>query len=108
MNNTAILITYDKEDAMKEAVSQCNSAGYDVFKIINQKYLNHPKFGLGEGKVDELNNLVQSSRPDVIIFDEVLKPSQNYNLASKLKINILDREALILQIFENIISSRVT
>jgi len=101
MNNTAILITYDKEDAIKEAVSLCNSAGYDVFKIINQKYLNHPKFGLGEGKVDELNNLVQSSRPDVIIFDEVLKPSQNYNLASKLKINILDREALILQIFEN-------
>jgi len=35
-----------------------------------------------------------------VIFDEILKPSQNYNLASTLKTNILDREALILQIFE--------
>ena len=34
------------------------------------------------------------------MFDEILKPSQNYNLASELKIEILDRESLILEIFE--------
>jgi GTP-binding protein HflX len=44
-------------------------------------------------------------RPDVIVFDEILKPSQNYNLASKLHRNILDRETLILEIFESRASS---
>tara|TARA_B000000460_G_scaffold218873_1_gene169639 strand:+ start:1 stop:918 length:918 start_codon:yes stop_codon:yes gene_type:complete len=44
-------------------------------------------------------------RPDVIVFDEVMKPSQNYNLASELKIEVLDRESLILEIFEGRASS---
>ena len=40
-------------------------------------------------------------RPDIIVFDEVMKPSQNYNLAAELKIQVLDRESLILEIFES-------
>ena len=100
MRDSAILITYDKEDAVKEAIALCESAGYDIRKIIRQKFLNWAKYGVGEGKVEELKELVNSSRPDAVIFDEILKPSQNYNLASTLKTNILDREALILQIFE--------
>ena len=101
MNNSAILITYDKEDAVKEALALCETAGYGVFKIIKQKFLNKAKFGLGEGKVEELKEFVNSAKPDVIIFDEILRPGQNYNLASTLKTNILDREALILEIFEH-------
>lgn len=100
MKSQAILITYDREDIVKEALALCESAGYQVFKIIKQKFLNKAKFGIGEGKVEEINELIKSSRPDVIIFDEYLKPSQNYNLASKLKTNIMDRESLILEIFD--------
>ncbi|WKT58636.1 hypothetical protein QVH35_04505 [Candidatus Nitrosotenuis chungbukensis] len=44
--------------------------------------------------------LANKIKPDVIIYDEILKPSQNYNLASTLKMNIVDRESLILEIFE--------
>ncbi len=100
MRDSAILITYDKEDVVKEAIALCESAGYNIRKIIRQKFLNRPKFGIGEGKVEELKELVRSAKPDVIIYDEILKPSQNYNLASTLKIKILDREMLILEIFE--------
>lgn len=100
MRDSAILITYDREDAVKEAVALCDAAGYELKKIIRQKFLNRSKFGLGEGKVEELKELVNSIRPDVIIYDEILRPSQNYNLASTLKIKILDREMLILEIFE--------
>ena len=100
MRDSAILITYDREDAVKEAVALCDAAGYELKKTIRQKFLNRAKFGLGEGKVEELKELVSSIRPDVIIYDEILRPSQNYNLASTLKINILDREMLILEIFE--------
>ena len=41
----------------------------------------------------------------MIVFDEILKPSQNYNLASILHREVLDREALILEIFESRASS---
>jgi len=100
LKDSAILITYDKEDSLKEALGLCDAAGYEVRKIIQHRILNKSKYGLGEGKVDELKEMLSSIKPDVIIFDEILKPSQNYNLASTLKMNILDREALILQIFE--------
>jgi len=100
MRDSAILITYDREDSLKEALGLCDAAGYEVRKIIQHKFLNRSKYGLGEGKVDEIKEMLSTIKPDVIIFDEILKPSQNYNLASTLKMNILDREALILQIFE--------
>ena len=100
MRDSAILITYDREDVVKEAKALCESAGYNISKIIRQKFLNKSKFGVGEGKVEELKELIRSVKPDVIIYDEILKPSQNYNLASTLKITILDREMLILEIFE--------
>ena len=49
--------------------------------------------------------MTEKLRPDVIVFDEILKPSQNYNLAAALHREVLDREALILEIFESRASS---
>lgn len=68
---------------------------------MKQEFLSSPKFGLSGGKIDDLKNLVTKMRPDIIVFDEVMKPSQNYNLAAELKIQVLDRESLILEIFES-------
>ena len=102
---TAILITYDKEDAVSEATALCDSAGYKVSQIIRQKFLKRPKYGISEGIMERLEDDAKKIRPDVIVYDEILKPSQNYNLASKLHRNILDREALILEIFQSRASS---
>ncbi len=99
--NSAILITYDQDDIIKEALALCDSADYKVEHIIKQDFLHKPKYGISIGKIQELKEIVTTTKPDVIIFDEMLKPSQNYNLASELKIEILDREALILKIFES-------
>lgn len=97
---TAILITYDNEDSIKEAYGLCEAAGYKVERLIRQKFLNRSRYGIGEGKVMEIKDISDKIKPDVLIYDEILKPSQNYNLASKLKLNVLDRESLILEIFE--------
>lgn len=105
LSQIAILITYDNDDSVREALELCEAADYEVAKIIRQKILNRSKFGIGEGKLTELKEFSAKIKPDVIIYDEVLKPSQNYNLASSLKINILDRESLILEIFEKRSSS---
>lgn len=101
----AILITYDNADTIDEAISLCESAGYDVKHIVKQKFLKRPKYGISEEIIERLEDTAKKIEPDVIVYDEVLKPSQNYNLASKLHRNILDRESLILEIFERRASS---
>jgi len=98
--NSAILVTYDEEDSVREAIALCKAADYQVSYIFREKFLNRSKFGISVGKVEELEKKLAQIKPDVVIYDEILRPSNNYNLASKLKISILDREALILEIFE--------
>ncbi len=102
---SAILITYDRRDAVDEAVALCNAAGYGVAHIMRQRFLDRPKYGISEYMVERLDDLAERLTPDVIIYDEVLRPSQNYNLASRLHRNVLDRETLILDIFEKRASS---
>lgn len=102
---SAILITYNKQDSIDEAEALCDAAGYRILQIITQKLLNRDRYGIGEGIVEKLEEDVDKLKPDVIVYDEVLKPSQNYNLASRLHRDILDREALILEIFERRASS---
>jgi len=98
---SCILITYYDDDAISEAEGLCEAAGCKILHLIKQEFLNSPKFGLSGGKIDDLKNLVTKMRPDIIVFDEVMKPSQNYNLAAELKTQVLDRESLILEIFES-------
>ena len=98
---SCILITYFDDDSVSEAEGLCEAAGCKILHLIKQEFLNSTKFGLGEGKIGDLKNLVTKMQPDVIVFDEVMKPSQNYNLAAELKIQVLDRESLILEIFES-------
>ena len=102
---SAILITYDQEDSINEAKGLCDSAGYEIVHIIQQEYLKKPKYGISGGVLETLEEISEKLRPEVIIFDEILKPSQNYNLASVLHREILDREGLILEIFESRASS---
>ena len=92
--------TYPLEEVTKEAISLADAAGYSIIKIVNQRNLTQSKYGIGSGKAEEVKELVEQLKPGVIIFDEVLKPSQQYNLAKVCKIDILDRERLILDIFE--------
>jgi GTP-binding protein HflX len=85
---------------MSEAVSLADAAGYHIERIISQKHITKSKFGVGSGKAQELKEIVIQCKPDILIFDEVLKPSQQYNLASLCKVEVIDRERLILEIFE--------
>jgi len=99
-SHKAILITYPFEDAAKEAISLADAAGYSIERVVNQHHITRSKYGIGRGKAQEVKQLVQQEKPEVIIFDEVLKPSQQYNLASMCQVEIIDRERLILKIFD--------
>src|SRR2546428_9609872 len=96
----AILITYPVDQAIKEAVSVADAAGYEVIDPLTQRQITRSRFGIGPGKAEEVKDLVQELRPNAIIFDEMIKPTQMYNLARMCKVEIVDRERLILEIFE--------
>lgn len=96
----AILITYPVDQVIKEAVSLADAAGYSIIRTVTQRQLIWSRFGIGRGKAEEVKEMIQEIKPDVVIFDEVLKPTQMYNLASLCKIEIVDRERIILEIFE--------
>jgi GTP-binding protein HflX len=59
----------------------------------------NPASYIGKGKVEELVSLKQELPYDVVIFDDELSPSQQRNLEDALKVKVIDRTALILDIF---------
>jgi len=102
---SCILITYDNQDMVLEAKSLCEAAQYKILFTMKEDDLQFTKYGISEGKIPQLEEIIKKYQPDVIVFDEVLKPNQNYSLASKFHLEVLDRESLILQIFESRASS---
>ena len=75
--------------------TQANVVGSMSVNIRNP----HPRFFLGTGKAEEVAELVQSEKSDLVIIDHSLSPSQERNLESLLKCRVLDRAGLILDIF---------
>ena len=96
----AILITYPDDRTISEAVALADAAGYKVEKIVTQKHITRSRFGIGRGKAEEVKAMADEIKPEMIFFDEALKPSQAFNLASVVKVEVRDRERIILEIFE--------
>ena len=59
----------------------------------------HPATLVGLGKVEEIGGLAEGGRADVVIFDDALTPAQQRNLERRLGRKVIDRSALILDIF---------
>lgn len=97
----ALLITYPNQFAITEAKSLAESTGYSILDTICQKHITMSRFGIGKGKAELVKEKIMELKPNVIIFDEVLKPSQQYNLSKLCNIEVIDREKLILEIFLN-------
>ena len=76
------------------------SAGYEVLEIVEQVREEHPKYNIGPGKLQEIKELVEKLKPDRIIFANQLTPSQAFNIAKELRIDIMDKWQLVLEIFE--------
>ena len=76
------------------------TAGGKVFKRFTQKTNSpDPKYFLGKGKMDELRQYILVNDINSVIFDDELTPTQQLNIEKFLKIKVLDRTGLILDIF---------
>ncbi len=88
------------QDYLNELELLADTAGAIVLqKLIQERAHLDPVFYLGKGKVAELSGYVKEESVDLVIFDEDLSPVQVRNLERVLECKILDRTALILQIF---------
>lgn len=88
------------QDYLNELEQLADTAGATVLhKFIQERAQLDPTFYVGKGKVDELASFVKAQQVDVVIFDEDLSPVQVRNLEKALQCKIMDRTALILQIF---------
>ena len=88
------------EENIEELKNLTKSAGAEVileFTHIQEK--PHPKYFISTGKLEEIKQAVIDEEIDVLIFDGDLTPSQQGNLQEELKIKVIDRTALILDIF---------
>jgi len=95
----ALLILYPDRDVEEEAVSLAHAAGYEPVGMLTQRYLSRSRYGVGDGKAEEAAQLVREKGIETIIFDSRLNASQTYNLAKLCKVEVKDREKLILEIF---------
>ncbi|ASJ10520.1 GTP-binding protein HflX [Thermococcus sp. P6] len=76
------------------------SAGYEVLEIVEQVREESPRYNIGRGKLEEIKRLVEELKPDKVVFANRLTPSQAYNLWKELKVEVIDRWQLVLEIFE--------
>jgi len=88
------------EDSQEELAQLASTAGAKVVGEISQSlHVPSKRYYLGKGKLQELLWLKDSVKYDVAIFDDELTPLQQRNLEEALKVKIIDRAALILDIF---------
>jgi len=88
------------EVSIDELAQLANTAGASVVgKLIQRLQVPSKTHYLGKGKLDELLSLKGSINYDVVIFDDELSPLQQRNLEEILQVKVIDRAALILDIF---------
>jgi len=76
------------------------TAGADVVGMFTQKLdAASPTHYIGKGKIAELVNLKEQTQYNTVIFDDELSPRQQRNLEELLQVKVIDRTALILDIF---------
>jgi GTP-binding protein HflX len=82
------------------------SAGADPVQVITaRRQTPDPRYFIGKGKLEELQLSIQAHGADLVLFNHALSPSQERNLENELKVRVVDRTGLVLDIFAQRASS---
>ena len=96
-----------REDDLDELAALAGSAGAEpVGRLVQSRATPDPQFWIGKGKVNDLHDLVHRAGAELVIFDDELGPGPLRSLEARLSVKVLDRTALILDIFALHASSR--
>lgn len=95
------------DNSLAELRALAETAGSEVLEgLIQRRDKPDPSTYIGAGKLDDLRAIVRSTGADTVICDGELSPSQLRTLEDKLKVKVVDRTALILDIFAQHAKSR--
>ena len=90
----------DAENSIAELKLLAETAGSQVLEgLIQRRNRPDPATYIGRGKVEELREVVVATGADTVICDGELGPAQLRNLEDRVKVKVIDRTALILDIF---------
>ena len=98
----------EEERSIEELALLTETAGAEAVdhEIVKRDRIDPSTF-IGSGKADELSALTAALDIDVVVFDQPLTPAQQRNLQRVFECDVVDREALILDIFAQHASSKV-
>ena len=97
----------DAENSLSELAALAETAGSEILDgLIQRRDAADPATFIGSGKVRELREVVASTGADTVICDGELSPGQLRQLESALRVKVVDRTALILDIFAQHAKSR--
>ncbi|VXB00642.1 GTPase HflX [Micrococcus luteus] len=97
----------DAENSLRELAALAETAGSEVLDgVIQRRATPDPATFLGKGKAQELAEIVALSGADTVVVDSELAPSQRRALEDVVRVKVIDRTALILDIFAQHASSR--
>ena len=97
----------DAENSLRELAALAETAGATVLDGLLQRRANpDPSTYLGSGKAQELKDVVAALGADTVIADTELAPSQRRALEDVVKVKVIDRTAVILDIFSQHAKSR--
>jgi GTP-binding protein HflX len=86
--------------SLEELSLLSQSAGaYPVASVVGKRSSPDAAFFVGSGKADEIADVVVDLQGDIVIFNHALSPAQQRNLERHLKVRVIDRTSLILDIF---------
>ena len=94
------------EDSLTELAELARAAGANPVALLTQSMNMPSPTYVGKGKMDELQLVIKREHVDTAIFDDELTPSQQKTLEDKLEIKVIDRTALILDVFAQRARSR--
>jgi GTP-binding protein HflX len=99
-----------KEDEFEERKSEiemlARTGGYETERFFVQSGRPRSRYFIGEGKVKEIKSFIEANDIEVVIFENYLKSRQILSLEEELKIPVMDKFDLILNIFEQHARSR--
>lgn len=97
----------DAENSLRELAALAETAGAQVLDgLLQRRFHPDPATFLGRGKAEELKALVVAAGADTVIADTELAPSQRRALEDVVKVKVIDRTAIILEIFAQHAKSR--
>ena len=97
----------DAENSMRELAALAETAGARVLDgLLQRRPHPDPSTYLGSGKAEELRHVVAALGADTVIADTELAPSQRRALEDVVKVKVIDRTAVILDIFSQHAKSR--